>query len=77
MLRPRRDIQTPLRYRRSSPPQIYEDQNRPKRRKIDPKKVDRNNVDQALAVIAAAPECSDKPPTLILTELPQFKANYV
>ena len=77
MLRPRRDIQTPLRYRRSSPPQIYEDQNRPKRRKIDPKNVDRNNVDQALAVIAAAPECSDEPPTLISTELPQFKANYV
>ena len=30
-----------------------------------------------MAVIAAAPECSDEPPTLISTELPQFKANYV
>jgi hypothetical protein len=28
-------------------------------------------------VIKAAPECSDKPPTLIPIELPYFKANYV
>jgi hypothetical protein len=30
-----------------------------------------------LAVIAAAPECTDELPTLIPTELPQFTANYV
>jgi len=30
-----------------------------------------------LAVIAAAPECTDELPTLIPTELPQFVANYV
>jgi hypothetical protein len=66
-----------LRYRESSPPQIYRDLNRPKRRRIDVEKIDRNDVDQALAVIEAAPECSDEPPTLIPTELPHFKANYV
>jgi hypothetical protein len=77
MLRPRRDIQLPSRYRESSPPRLFQTNNQPKRRRIDPEKVDRNDVDQALVVIAAAPECSDELPTLISTELPQFAANYV
>jgi Transposase IS4 len=77
MLRPRRDTQIPLRYRTSSPPQ-FSRINRPlKRPKIDPENIDRNNVDQALAVIFPAPECVDEPPSLIPTELPHFKANYV
>ena len=77
MLRPRRDIQLPSRFREPSPPRLFQTNNQPKRRRIDPEKVDRNDVDQALAVIAAAPECSDELPTLISTELPQFAANYV
>jgi Transposase IS4 len=77
MLRPRRNTQIPLGYRENSPPRIYRDLNRLKRRRIDVEKIDRNDVDQALAVIEAAPECSDELPTLILTELPYFKANYV
>ncbi|KAF7510424.1 hypothetical protein GJ744_006703 [Endocarpon pusillum] len=77
MLRPRRDTQIPLRYRDNSPPRLLQSSNQRKRRRIDPEKVDRNNVDQALAVIAPAPKCADEPPRLILTELPQFKANYV
>ena len=77
MLRPRRDTQIPLRYRENSSFKLLENNNGPKRRKIDPKNVDRNDVDQALAVIAAAPECTDELPTLVSTELPHFKANYV
>ncbi|KAF7506278.1 hypothetical protein GJ744_012086 [Endocarpon pusillum] len=77
MLRPRRDTRIPLRYRDKSPPQLPTNSNQRKRRRIDPEKVDRNNVDQALAVIAPAPECTDEPPTLISTELPHFEANYV
>ena len=77
MLRPRRITQIPLRYRSSSPPRLQQTNKRSKRRRIDPEAIDRNNVDQALAVIAAAPECSDEPPTLISKELPQFKANHV
>jgi hypothetical protein len=77
MLRPQRNTQIPLRYRQSSPPRFSKINNQTKRRRIDPKNVDRNNVDLALAVVAPAPECSDKPPTLVSTELPQFKANYV
>ncbi len=77
MLRPRRDTQIPLRYRQSSPPRLLQINNQAKRRRIDPKNVDRNNADLALAVIAPAPECSDEPPSLISIELPQFKTNYV
>ncbi len=77
MLRPRRDTQIPLRYRDNSSPQALQNNSQRKRRRIDPEKVDRNDVDQALAVIAPAPECADEPPTLISTELPQFNANYV
>jgi Transposase IS4 len=77
MLRPQRNAQIPLRYRSSSPPRPLQNNNQPKRRKIDPKNIDRNDVDQALAVIAPAPECSEELPTIIPTELPQFKANYV
>jgi hypothetical protein len=77
MQRPRRDIQVPLRYRLISPPRFSQTSNEPKRRRIDPTKIDRNDPDQALAVIAPAPECSDEPPTFIPTELPHFKANYV
>ena len=39
--------------------------------------IDRNNVDQALAVIEPAPECTEELPTLLSTELSQFEANYV
>jgi hypothetical protein len=77
MLRPRRDIQLPSRKREPSPPRLSKINSQPKRRRIDTENVDRNDVDQALAVIAAAPECSDELPTLILTELPQFTANYI
>jgi hypothetical protein len=77
MLRARRDIQIPARYRLSSPPRLQKNNNQRKRRRIDPENVDRNNVDQALAVIAPAPECSNQPPVLISTELPHFNANYV
>jgi Transposase IS4 len=77
MLRPRRDIQLPSRFREPSPPRSFHINSHPKRRRIDPEKVDRNDADQTLAVIAAAPECTDELPTLIPTELPQFAANYV
>jgi hypothetical protein len=70
MLRPRRDTQIPLRYRSSSPPQLSRDYNEPKRRRIDLERVDRNDVDQVLAVIAPALECNGEVPTLIATELP-------
>ena len=70
MLRPRRDIQLPSRYREPSPPRLFQINSHPKRRRIDPKKVDRNDADQALAVIAAALECIDELPTFIPTELP-------
>jgi Transposase IS4 len=77
MLRPRRDTQLPSRYREPSPSRLSKTNSHSKRRRIDPEKVDRNDVDQALAVIAAAPECTDELPTFIPTELPQFAANYV
>ena len=77
MIRPQRNIQIPLRYRSKSPPRFEQANKQRKRRRIDPAAIDRNNVDQALAVISAAPECTDELPTLISTELPQFEANYV
>ena len=77
MIRPRRDTQTPLRYRLKSPPRLLQSNSQRKKRKIDLKNVDRNDVDQALAVITPAPECTDEDPTLISTELPQFEANYI
>ena len=77
MLRPQRTIQIPLRYRSNSPPRFEQAIKKPKRRRIDPAAIDRNDVDQALAVIAPASECTDELPTLIPTELPQFEANYV
>jgi hypothetical protein len=77
MVRPRRDIQIPLRCREKSPPQLLHENKQLKRRKIEPKNVDRNDVDQALTVIAAAPEYTNATPTLVSLELPQFKANYV
>jgi hypothetical protein len=77
MLRPRRDIQLPSRFREPSPSRLFQINSQLKRRRIDPEKVDRNDVDQALAVIAPAPECSDELPTLIPIELTQFAANYV
>lgn len=77
MLRPRRDIQIPARYRSNSLPRLQQNNSQRKRRRIDPENVDRNNVDQASAVIAPAPECSNQPPVLISTELPHFNANYV
>jgi hypothetical protein len=77
MLRPRRNTRIPLRYRESSPPHLCQSNFRQKRSQIDVAGVERNNVDQALAPIAAAPECSDEPPIPILTQLPHFNANYV
>lgn len=77
MTRPPRDTQTPLKHREKSSPRLQQANNQSKRRRIDPKAIGRNDVDQALTVIAAAPECSDEPPTLIPTELPQFETNYV
>jgi hypothetical protein len=77
MIRPRRDTQLPSRFREPSPPRLSQPSNRLKRRRIDLEKVDRNDVDQALAPIVAAPECTDELPTLIPTQLPHFKANYV
>jgi hypothetical protein len=70
MLRPRRDTQLPSIFREPSSPRLFRPNNQPKRRRIDPEKVDRNNIDQALAVIVAALECTDELPTLIPTELP-------
>jgi hypothetical protein len=77
MIRPRRDTQLPSRFREASSPRLSQPNNQPKRRRIDPEKVNRNDVDQALAAIAAAPECTDEMPTLIPTELPHFEANYI
>jgi hypothetical protein len=77
MQRPRREIQLPTRYREPSPPRFSQINNHPKRRRIDPVEVDRNDVDQALAVITAALEEGIELPTFILTELPQYTANYV
>ena len=77
MLRPQRNTQIPLRYRDNSPPQIHRNNDQRKWPKIDSKNVDRNNVDQALTVIAPTLECADEPPKLISAELPHFEANYV
>ncbi|KAF7502237.1 hypothetical protein GJ744_006420 [Endocarpon pusillum] len=79
MPRPQRNTQIPLRYRDISPSPTPRSNSQPKRPRIDSKNVDRNQVDQALAKTEAAPEGADKdePPTLISTELPEFKANYV
>ena len=77
MTRPQRTIQIPLRYRSKSPPRFEQANKQPKRRRIDPVAIDRNNVDQALAVIEPAPECTEELPTLLSTELSQFEANYV
>ena len=73
MQRLRRDAQLPTRYRSSSPPRFLQTNDLQKRRRIDVGTVDRNDVDQALAVIAPAPECSNKPPQLISTELPHLR----
>jgi hypothetical protein len=77
MLRPRRDTRIPLRYREKSPPRIDRSNNQHKRRRIEVAGAERNIVDQALAPIAAASECSTEPLILISTKLPQFEANYV
>jgi hypothetical protein len=77
MQRPRRDTQVPLRYRLNSPLRLSPKKNEPKRRRIDPITIDRNDPDQALAVIAPASECGDEPLTFILIELLYFKTNYV
>lgn len=82
MLRSRQDIQISWRYRSRSPLQLPHNNKRLVRCKIDPQindpeHVDRNNVGQASAVNAFAPQCTNKPPTLISTELPQFEAEDV
>jgi hypothetical protein len=70
MLRPQRNAQIPLRYRESSPPQSSKIKNQPKQRRIDLETIDRNDVDQALAVIEPASECDKEGPILDSTELP-------
>ena len=73
MPRPARNTQIPLRYRDNSPPKIYRNNSHRKRPRVNPVNVDRNDVNQALAVIAPAPknaENTNKPLTLISTELP-------
>jgi hypothetical protein len=77
MLRPQRSIRIPLKRRSSSPPQFEQNSKQSKRCRIDPKTVDQNDVNQALVVLVAALEYSEVPPTLVSTELPYFKANYV
>jgi hypothetical protein len=77
MIRPRRDTELPSRFRESSPPRLLQINNQSKRRRIKPVRVDRNDADQALAVIEPAPECADGLLTFILIELPHFAANYV
>jgi Transposase IS4 len=77
MLRPRRDTRIPLRYRENSPPRLDTSNNQHKRRRIEVAGAERNIVDQALAPIAAASECSTEHPISIPTKLPQFEANYV
>jgi hypothetical protein len=77
MLRPRRDAKTPLKYRSSYPSRPQKTKRPLKRSRIDPENVDRNDVDQALEVIEAAPECGGKPSIFIPTEIPQFEVNYV
>jgi hypothetical protein len=77
MQRPRREIQLPTKCREPSPLRFSQINNHPKRRRIDPVEVDRNDVDQALAVITAAPEEGIELPTFIPTEVPQYMANYV
>jgi hypothetical protein len=77
MQRQRRDARLPSRHRSNSPPRFSKTNDLRKRRRIYVETVDRNDVDQALAVIAPAPECSNGPPQLISTELPHFEANHV
>jgi hypothetical protein len=77
MQRPQRSTQLPLRYREFSPLRPLHRNSEFKRRRIDPEKIDRNDVDQALTVIVAAPKYNEEPSTLILTELPQFVSNYI
>ena len=77
MTRPQRNIQISLRYRSNSPPRFEKANKQPKRRRIDPVTIDRNNVDQALTVIEPASECTEELSILLSTELPQFKVNYV
>jgi hypothetical protein len=77
MLRLKRNTQIPLRNRSNSPPRLSSKNNGFKRPRIDTKNIERANADQALALIAAAPEDASKPPTLIPSEIPEFEANYV
>jgi hypothetical protein len=77
MLRPQRSIRIPLRYRSSSSPRFEQNSKQPKRRRINPKTVDRNDINQILAVLIAAPEYSEALPISVLIELSYFKANYI
>ncbi|KAF7512263.1 hypothetical protein GJ744_001831 [Endocarpon pusillum] len=61
MPRSQRNTQIPLRCRDSSPSPMSRSNNQPKRSKIDSESVDRNQVNQALAVIEAAAEDADNP----------------
>jgi hypothetical protein len=62
---------------RTLAPRFSQINNHPKRRRIDLEEVDRNDVDQALTVITAALEEGVELPSFIVTELPQYTANYV
>lgn len=77
MLRPRRDTQIHLKVILSPQPPTLSKNNQRKRRYIDVASIERDDVDQALAPIAVAPESTDEPPSLISIELPQFEANYI
>jgi hypothetical protein len=77
MLRSRRDTRIPLKHRENSLPRLDRSNNQHKRRRIEVAGAERNIVDQALAPIAAALECSTKSLILIPTKLPQFEANYM
>jgi hypothetical protein len=61
----------------SSSPRFSKTNDLQKRRRIDIETVDRNDVDQALAVIVPALECSNEPPQLISTQLPYLEANRI
>lgn len=77
MLLRRRKAPIYLNGRESPPLRSLQINNRRKRPQIELENVDRNDVDQALAVIAPASDCIDEGLAWIPTELPHFKAEYI
>ena len=72
-----RDLIGITRDRSNSPPRFEQAHKQSKRQRTDPVTIDRNNVDQTLTVIKVTSEYTDKLSTLLLTELSQFKINYI